>query len=147
MVECFGTLCSTAMASTPSLKPPRTEADYALSFKKWDTLSELVGQVIKWGGLCFIAYMGYKTVGVLAGKGTFADIAVRLIANAKVSKGIILLLTGSGWAYGLGQRSLRRKNIERLVPAKNAREKELDPKRTSSNLTGRGTTPPSKRRR
>lgn len=64
-----------------------------------------------------------------------------------VNRGIVALLAGSGWAFGLAQRSLRRKNIERLVPLKNDLEKVIDPKRTSSNHTSRGMTPPKKGKR
>lgn len=84
---------------------------------------------------------------MLAGLTTSANIGVRLAGNVTVSRGIITLLTGSGWAYGVAQRSLRRKNIERLVPLKNELEKVIDKKRTSSNLTQRGTTPPRKGKR
>jgi hypothetical protein len=135
------------MASPPSAKPPRTLLDTQLSFKRWDTISEICKELIKWASLVFIAYLGYRSIEVLAGKSTFADIALRIIGNIKVSDGIIFFLTGSGWAYGLGQRSLRRKHIERTVSAKNELERILDKNRTSSNLTQKGTTPPQKGKR
>jgi hypothetical protein len=129
------------MGSTPSPKPSETELRYLLSFRKWDTFAELVRSAIQWGALVGIFYIFYKDLDVLAGRSTFAQIGINLLGNLKVSRGIIALLTGSGWVYGLGQRSLRRKNIERLAPAKNEVEKRIDKNRTSSNLTSRGTTP------
>jgi len=135
------------MASTPPPKPPRTVLDNQLSFKRMDTALEFWRVLVQWATIGFLGYMGYRSVVVLAGVSTSANIAVRLAGNLTVSRGIITLLTGSGWAFGLAQRSLRRKNIERVVPLKNDLEKVLDPKRTSSNLTSRGTTPPKKGKR
>ena len=132
------------MAFPPSHRPPRTVLDNQLSFKRLDTFTVTCSEFFKWGALSAIAYMGYLSIGVLAGKNTFADIAIRMIGNVKVSDGIIVLLTGGGWAYGLAQRSLRRKYIERTAPLKNELERLLDQNRTSSNLTSRGTTPPQK---
>jgi hypothetical protein len=134
------------MASTPPAKPPRTELDYQLSFKKWDTLSDVIRDLFKWSCLAFLGFMAYRIAGVLAGKNTLADLTVRLLADLKANRGIILLLGGGGWAYGLAQRSLRRKNVQRLVPLKNELERQIDKKRTSSDLTSKGTTPPKKRK-
>jgi hypothetical protein len=132
------------MASSSTEKLPRTPLDNQLSFKRLDTSALICSEFFKWGALSFISYMGYLSVGKIAGQNTFADIAVRVIGNIKVSDGIITLLVGSGWAFGLAQRSLRRKYIERTAPVKNKLERLLDERRTSSNLTSRGTTPPKK---
>lgn len=129
------------MASTPPVKSPRTLQDNQLSFKRLDTLTAICSEFFKWAALVAISYMVYLCVQALAGKSTFADIGVRVIGNLKVSDGIITLLTGSGWAYGLAQRSLRRRHIERVTPLKNDLERIIDTKRTSSNLTTKGTTP------
>lgn len=136
----------TAMASPPSPKP-RTVLDNQLSFKRLDTVSELIKEAMKWGSLVTIAYFGYMSVEVLAGSTTSANIGIRVLGSLTFNRGVVALLTGSGWAYGLGQRSVRRKNIERTVPAKNELERLIDPNRTSSNLTSRGTTPPRKGKR
>ncbi|HEY6243707.1 MAG TPA: hypothetical protein VIX17_07170 [Pyrinomonadaceae bacterium] len=129
------------MADTPLQKPPRTVLDNQLSFKKLDTVAELGRELIKWSALVLLGYWGYRCVAVMAGTITFADIAVRILGNLTVSKGIIALLTGSGWVYGLAQRSLRRRFVERNAKTKNDLERVIDPKRTSSNLSSKGTTP------
>ena len=134
------------MASSPS-PPPRTVLDNQLSFKRLDTALEFWRVLVQWGTVAFLGFMAYRSVSVLAGMTTSANIGVRLFGNLMVNRGIVALLAGSGWAFGLAQRSLRRKNIERLVPLKNDLEKVIDPKRTSSNLTSRGTTPPKKGKR
>ncbi|OLE76904.1 hypothetical protein AUG19_01880 [archaeon 13_1_20CM_2_54_9] len=135
------------MASSPSPTPPRTVLDNQLSFKRLDTALEFWRVLVQWGTVAFLGYMAYRSVSALAGVTTSANIGVRLFGNLMVNRGIVALLAGSGWAFGLAQRSLRRKNIERLVPLKNDLEKVIDPKRTSSNLTSRGTTPPKKGKR
>jgi hypothetical protein len=135
------------MASPSAEKLPRTQLDNQLSYKRLDTASLICSEFFKWGSFAFIAYMGYLSIGKLAGQNTYADIAVRAIGNVKVSDGIITLLIVSGWAFGLAQRSLRRRYIERTAPVKNKLERILDAKRTSSNLTSRGTTPPEKGKR
>jgi hypothetical protein len=130
------------MATPSPVKPPRTELDYGLSFKKTDAVVVVLRELIKWGGVVLLARYGYLSIAALAGHQTFADIFIRLLANLKVSDGILYLLTGGSIAYGVGQRHLRRKHIKRIVATKNKLESKLDPKRTSSNLTETGTTRP-----
>jgi len=84
----------------------------------------------------------YFSVVALAGKSTFADVGFRILGNLKISEGISYIFGASGVLYGVGQRQLRRRNIERIVPLKNKLEKILDPKRTSSSLTSKGTALP-----
>jgi hypothetical protein len=133
------------MVSSPSERLPRTILDNQLSFKRLDTATAICSEFFKWAGLVAIAYLGYLSIKQLAGTNTLANIGIRIIGNVKVSDGIIVLLMGGGWAYGLGQRSLRRRYIERTSSAKNELERIIDSNRTSSNLTPRGTTPRQKR--
>jgi hypothetical protein len=84
----------------------------------------------------------YKSVVALAGKETLASLGMSVFGNVKVSDGILYVLTGSGLVYGLGQRSLRRRTIKRLTPRSIDLERKLDPGRTSSGLTSKGTTRP-----
>lgn len=130
----------------PLPKPPRTALDYQLSFKRLDAVTEIIKTLIQCGTLVAIMYFIYLCAEAFAGKSTFANVGIRVLGNIKVSDGIIAFVAGSGWIFGLGQRSLRRKNIERIVSQKNALETLLDPNRTSSNLTPRGTTPPKRKR-
>lgn len=113
-----------------------------LRAKRIDSFTVIVRDVIKWGGIAILGYFGYKCIAIMAGRSTYADIGIRILGNLKVSDGIIYLFGASGWVYGMGQRQLRRKNIKRTVPAKNALERIIDPNRTSSNLTDKGTTQP-----
>jgi p-aminobenzoyl-glutamate transporter AbgT len=128
--------------ATPPHRPPRTESDYVLSYKKIDSVTTVVREAIKWAGIVLIVRYGYYAIAVLAGHSTFADIVVRFLANVKVSDGILYLLAGGGIVYGVGQRYLRRRHIKHVVPAKNRLEEMLDPNRSSSGLTPQGTTHP-----
>jgi len=128
--------------ATSSQRPPRTESDYLLSYKKIDSVTTVVREAVKWAAIVLIVRYGYYAIAVLAGHSTFADIAVRFLANLKVSEGILYLLTGGSIVYGVGQRHLRRRHIKRVVPAKNQLERMLDPNRSSSGLTPKGTTQP-----
>jgi hypothetical protein len=128
--------------ATSSQRPPRTESDYLLSYKKIDSITTVVREVVKWAAIVLIVRYGYYAIAVLSGHSTFADVAVRFLANLKVSDSILYLLTGGSIIYGVGQRHLRRRHIRRVVPAKNRLEMLLDPNRSSSGLTPKGTTQP-----
>jgi hypothetical protein len=127
-------------------KPARTILDVQVSFKRWDTVALVLTALIKWASLFGIAWLFRASIGSLAGKATFADIALRVIGNVKVSRGLVALLAASGWIYGLGQGALRRRHIKRVATQKNELERILDPQRTSSDLTSKGTTPSEKGR-
>ena len=47
---------------------------------------------------------------------------------------------GIGWAYA--ERKLRQRTVAHMASSKEEAEKRLDPRRTSSNLTARGTSRP-----
>jgi hypothetical protein len=49
------------------------------------------------------------------------------------------------WGYGLRERRLRRQTTERFTQRNYKLEKLVDPNRTSSHLTTRGTTNPEDR--
>src|SRR4029077_10041535 len=128
------------MASHPV--PPKTEIDAKILFRKIDAIVTVSKAIIKYGtlGLCF-RYI-YLIIGALAGKTTLASLVLSIMANARVSDGICLLLGGSGTAYGLLQRQLCRRAIKRLTGRPKELELAIDPNRSSSDLTTRGTTRP-----
>jgi hypothetical protein len=98
--------------------------------------------LIKWGGLLGISYFAYLSIDALAGQTTAADIGIKFLADVKVSEAVAWIFGGSGIAYGLRQRKLRRDTVERVQRRVEGLEKEIDPKRSSSELTRRGETPP-----
>jgi hypothetical protein len=105
-----------------------------------DVLGSTTQTAIPWASLCFVAYMVFRSVNVLAGKTTFADLGVNFIGNVKVNEALAWLLAVLFAGYGLNERRLRRKHIERTAPQIHELESRIDPNRTSSRLTPRGTT-------
>jgi hypothetical protein len=101
---------------------------------------------IPWGAACFIAYMVFRSVDALVGKVTLAELGANLVGNVRINEAVAWILASLFGLYGLNERRLRRKHIERLAPQISELESRLDPNRTSSRLTPRGTTRPEDRR-
>ncbi|MEW6351245.1 MAG: hypothetical protein AB1646_19490 [Thermodesulfobacteriota bacterium] len=107
-----------------------------------DALASIVNRLIPWAALVFIAHWIYLAILALAGQKTIADIGISFLGSVTVSEALAVVLGGGGIAYGLKQRKLRRDTIERLQARIQDLERRLDPNRTSSSLTRRGTTNP-----
>jgi hypothetical protein len=105
-----------------------------------DILATVVQLGIPWGAACFIAYMSFRSVDALAGKITFASLGASFIGDVRINEALAWLLAGGFGLYGLNERRLRRKHIERTAPQISELESRIDPNRTSSRLTPRGTT-------
>lgn len=118
------------------------EREFTLSYKRLDLIGTAVQQLIRGGCLVAIAGFAYLSIKVLAGKSTFAEIALRAAANLKIGDLILLLVGTGGVGYGINQRRLRRSNVERLSKRVQELESALDPKRSTSGLTPQGTTRP-----
>lgn len=129
------------MGSTPSAESDSARASTARFGIGMFAVVDVVRTAIKWGSAVWIVSYIYRSIAVLAGHATAADIGIKFLANVRVSDGIFAVLTGGSIAYGVGQRQLRRRHIKHVAHDKNDLERLLDPKRTSSNLTDSGTTP------
>ena len=98
--------------------------------------------LFKWAGITLIAYWSYRSIEVLAGETTTADIGLTILADVQTSKGVAWIVAILASGYGLRQRTLRKRNIERLQARIRALESHIDPGRTSSGLTPQGETNP-----
>ncbi len=111
--------------------------------------SEGVVQVLislfRWVGIVLIVRYAYLGIEALAGKSTLADIGVNFLTDINVSVALAWAAGFGGMVYGIKQRELRKDTIERLVGRIKQLEDEVDPNRTSSNLTKRGDTRPEDR--
>jgi hypothetical protein len=87
-----------------------------------------------------IAWLVTGSVDRLAGKFTYADIGIRFVSDFKLS--IAYTLTAAAATWALLERKLKGDTIKRLSTRTVELEKRLDPARTSSRLTERGTTRP-----
>lgn len=118
------------------------ENRYLRQRTRLEVIASFAHAVIRWAGAVLIAYFGYRTVAVLAGETTTANIGIRFLADLRVSEAVAWIFGASGVAYGLRQRTLRRSTVERLHGRIESFEKQLDPRRSSSQLTSRGETKP-----
>ncbi len=123
-------------------RPSEGELRYLLHARIVDRVADVLNGLVKWGALVLTIYFSYRTVDSLAGKLTFADIAVRFMTSMTVSKWAAYIFGTGGVLYGLKERQLRRRNIRRLAPTRIEYEKGIDPNRSSSGLTTAGTTSP-----
>ena len=130
------------LMGTPPANGTKAELDYRLSFKKIDAVVTIARAAIKYGALVACAGFLYRSIAVLSGKATLATIGLNILGNLTIQESISIVLTVGSIIYGVGQRQMRRKNIARLTERTIELEKRLDPRRTSSGLTNRGTTRP-----
>ena len=105
----------------------------------------MINNFIFWVGLSVISFFLYLTINALAGKTTLSDIGIKVFVNVELGKMVVIIFGAGSIFYGLGQRSLRRKTVERLHERIRKYEQDRDPGRTSSGLTPRGETHPKDR--
>jgi hypothetical protein len=118
--------------------------------------------LIKWGIIGIIAWQTQIAISNLSGKITEADIKLKAEGNLTLNHTepeekklitsentlctwVVTFALFFGWGgifYGRKQSRLRKDAIENMYPEKLRLEEELDPNRTSSELTSRGDTKP-----
>jgi hypothetical protein len=120
--------------------PSAEELKFHLSMKKWEVVQTVWSTSFPW--LCSVAIAAFiwLTARSLAGKMTFAQIGMSLLGDLKISDGVAYMFGAGGVGYGYKERRLRQRTIERLSSRIEDLEKGKDPRRSSSNLTKRGTT-------
>ncbi len=118
--------------------------EIALSITRINAITNFLTAVsvnaIRWGSICAIAYFAYLSVDALAGKATFAKIAVEFLANITVKHTVAYSFGIFGTIYGWRQRHLRKKRIAQLAQQNERLEKLIDKHRTSSKLPPTGNT-------
>lgn len=114
--------------------------EFQLRALRIDRIASVVETAIRYGCLALIALFGWLSVRSLAGQATFADIGIRVITDMRLSEALAYLFGGGGIAYGLGEPRLRRNRTKQFTARTAALEQRLDPNRSSSQLTERGTT-------
>lgn len=126
----------------PPRRPSPQELQFAFKIRIVERSADVIMAAIKWGSLLGCVYWGYLAIASLAGKETFAKIAVSFMANMTVNKWLAYAFGGGGIVYGLNERRLRRNAVRRLAPGRIHYEQGLDPERSSSGLTQTGDTSP-----
>ncbi|MDB4915624.1 MAG: hypothetical protein JWM95_3268 [Gemmatimonadetes bacterium] len=99
--------------------------------------------LVRWGGVVLMTYFGYRSVTVLAGETTTADIGIKILSDLKVSEAAAWIFGAGGMTYGARQRSFRLKANQVLGSRVSELETDIDRRRSSSKLTTRGLTNPS----
>jgi len=123
-----------------SVKRADIEGKWAFYLRIADNIGGVLKTLIKYGSLALIFYWISSAIQALAGKYTFADIGVKFLAQLSISQSISYATGAGGVLYGMRERKLRRDKTEYLANRNRELEERLDPKRSSSRLTGRGTT-------
>ena len=121
----------------PANQPPTSR--YILG-NLFNLLRRFGGTIVIWS--C-IAYLGHEAREVLiayAGKSSFADLTLRLLAQVSIVWKLSLTLTGFSITLYLRERNQHRKTRERLTARITQLELRIDPNRTSSLLTPEGLT-------
>lgn len=116
-----------------------------LSIRIVDLIGLAISYIVPWGTLLLISKWGVEAVTALAGKHTIADIGLKMIVNMQIGEAVAYIFGAGGIGYGIVERRLRRNTIERLGTRNRNLETLIDPARTSSGLTTRGTTRPEDR--
>lgn|SRR5690348_6333529 len=130
------------MATHPATTAQTRESERKLTYKLIDSTTSVIKAFLKYGSAVWCMSYIAKIAMALAGKTTITSFALSLLGNEKMLNSVLYILAGGGVTYGWGQRRLRRRDIERLTPRPRQLETMLDPNRTSSGLTPRGTTRP-----
>lgn len=120
----------------------RQELDYELRARQTDRYAAVAETAVRAFALVAVFGFIYLTANTLAGKVTWAQIGVNLLAQATVSETVAWIFGLCGTLYGLRQKKLRRDTIQTQSGRIIELEQRLDPKRSSSKLSERGTTRP-----
>jgi len=122
--------------------------------KLFDNIASVINNFIKYGGLTLMAFYVYKSIAILAGKETNADINIAAVLYTSNTAnetslnwwsifGIIGFLVGAlGALIGFNERRMRQNYIKYRPERYEYLEKKLDPDRSSSQLTSKGDTRP-----
>ena len=120
----------------------KLELDQELKIKRLDVVSKALDGLFPCVTVVLVTIFGiYLPSKALAGKGTFADIGIKVLGDLTISQTVSYAFGIAGVAYGLRAQRLRRTATERLTERGRALEQRIDPGRTSSGLTPWGTTP------
>ncbi len=136
------------MGTAPHVKlPSAKQAEFIIQYKKLDIVADAVHLIVPWGSVVVIFVCMYLMVSKLAGQMTMAQIGVSFLGEMRLPSAVAYVFGGTAFAYGANERRLRHKKTSGMASYMQELEQRLDPNRTSSNLTARGTTRPEDDRR
>jgi hypothetical protein len=124
-------------------KPPSTKEP---SFARWFcghifSLIRRHGDVIAfWIGVGYCVKVMATALSSFSGRASFADLKLSLLANVSFVWTVNIMLSGISIALYFRERRLHNKTRLRLATRVSDLERQIDPQRTSSNLTPEGLT-------
>jgi hypothetical protein len=123
-----------------------TAAAERLAFLQVDSIYRTVRTAIHAITICVVAYFALQAIRSLAGTNT--SVFVSIILNALVDLKFVFSVTlaGSCAVWAICERKLRHRKVADLSGRLRMLEQEIDPNRSSSQLTAHGKTNPSDRR-
>lgn len=126
-------------STTPSASP--TITDQHVQFVRLEGQFRLISQGMTQITYIFLGLFAYLSIDSLAGKTTWAQIAVLLFENRDTLAWApwLIALVAAGW--GIGCQYRMRRTTESLQKRIVDLERVIDPNRTSSGLTTTGETP------
>ena len=110
----------------------------------WATaIAKVAPAVVRWTGIVLCAYLAARVAIDWSGETTEADLRLILGGTgwAVIVAALGILFGSGGIAYGKRRERLLRKTVRHFEASKRAREKAIDPDRSSSGLTQSGETP------
>lgn len=125
-----------------SLSELLTENRMLRRFNVSQSITSVIIAIIKFGTVCFIFFMIYKSIYCLSGQYTHAKILINLLGSLKVNNSIAYILASFGIFYGFLERKLRQRTIKRLHNKVSEYETLFDRRRSSSRLSIEGNTHP-----
>lgn len=103
-------------------------------------MANAVQLIIPWGSAVLIFGFLYLMVSRLAGQTTLAKIGIAFLGDIRLPNALAYAFGGGGMLYGLNERRLRHKKTETMARHSAELEKLVDPNRSTSGITPKGTT-------
>jgi len=120
------------MARSKTKAELEAEIRFLRKQSRHEALTAIATQLVKWGGLSFIAWATYLSIAVLAGRSTQARILVSVLGDIRFTQTVSWALAVGGTSYGVAQARLRKRTEKRLGNRVKELEQELDAHRSSS---------------
>lgn len=121
----------------------KLELEYKYKHRRLDLVATFIQVTIPSLAGVAVVWLITASVDRLAGKFTIADIGIKFLGDLRISEAVAYVLTAGFGGWALMERKLKGDTIQRLSKRVVELERQIDPGRTSSRLTERGTTSPA----
>ena len=122
-------------------KKSQKELEFQIRARRIDRIADVAGTAIRYGSVVACVASVAWALRSFAGQSTVADVGIKFIGNLSISEAMAYALAGGSVLYGVRQQKLKRDTIEKMGKRNQQLESKIDPNRSSSKLTPRGTTP------